>query len=112
MVKTVVRYLTIPNKVLSKYQIYIFSSYHKLTNWSLSRKLTVISIALFHLENQLKVVKSSIDQTDENKGADSNQMHATENSNNIHLEHTNTPYDDDRIYDMGKDLCYCLDACI
>lgn len=51
-------------------------------------------------ENQLKVVKSSIDQTDENTGADSNQMHATENSNNIHLEHTNTPYDDDSIYDM------------
>lgn len=47
-------------------------------------------------ENQLRVFQSSTDQPDENMGAAS----TSENSNNTHPEHTNTPYDDDKIYDM------------
>lgn len=69
---------------------------------------TVYFFVLFHLENQLRVFQSSTDQPDENMGAAS----TSENSNNTHPEHTNTPYDDDNIYDMGKDLCYCLGACM
>lgn len=35
-----------------------------------------------------------------------------ENLNNIYLEYINMLYDDDKIYDMGKDLCYCLGVCM
>lgn len=75
---------------------------------------TVYFFVLFHLENQLKVFQSYTDQPDENIGAASNQIQTSENSNNTHPEHTNTPYDDDKIHDMGKDLymCYCLGACM
>lgn len=69
---------------------------------------TVYFCVLFHLENQLRVFQSSTDKPDENIGAAS----TSENSNNTHPEHTNTPYDDDNIYDMGKSLCYCLGACM